>query len=132
MFTSWCPSASVQRPNAELLVVAYSDDVNDGFQRDVNKRSGDVNKVGAQRQNTFAPRCATSLAVASPIPLLALVIATTLPSIARAPPIKFNIYDDGFTLRRQSAGDLDALTNGVENIEISQSRLFIAIAILAT
>jgi hypothetical protein len=25
--------------------VAYSDDVNGGFQRDVNKRSGDVNKV---------------------------------------------------------------------------------------
>jgi hypothetical protein len=24
---------------------AYSDDVNGGFQRDVNKRSGDVNKV---------------------------------------------------------------------------------------
>ena len=29
---------------------AYSDDVNGGFQRDVNKRSGDVNKVGAQRR----------------------------------------------------------------------------------
>jgi len=29
---------------------AYSDDVNAGFRRDVNKRSGDVNKVGAQRR----------------------------------------------------------------------------------
>ncbi len=29
---------------------AYSGDVNGGFQRDVNRRSGDVNKVGAQRR----------------------------------------------------------------------------------
>ena len=28
-----------------LLQIAYSGDVNGGFQRDVNKRSGDVNKV---------------------------------------------------------------------------------------
>jgi hypothetical protein len=27
------------------VLSAYSDDVNGGFQRDVNKRSGDVNKV---------------------------------------------------------------------------------------
>src|SRR5712692_4881743 len=31
-------------------LVAYSGDVNGGFQRDVNRRSGDVNKVGAQRR----------------------------------------------------------------------------------
>ena len=32
------------------LGVAYSGDVNGGFQRDVDSRSGDVNKVGAQRR----------------------------------------------------------------------------------
>ncbi len=32
------------------LLNAYSDDVNGGFQRDVNGHSGDVNKVGAQRR----------------------------------------------------------------------------------
>ncbi len=38
-------------PNAQCLVkTAYSDDVNGGFQRDVNGHSGDVNKVGAQRR----------------------------------------------------------------------------------
>ena len=36
--------------NNDVLPIAYSDDVNGGFQRDVNKRSGDVNKVGAQRR----------------------------------------------------------------------------------
>jgi hypothetical protein len=35
---------------AVLLLIAYSGDVNDRFQRDVNRHSGDVNKVGAQRR----------------------------------------------------------------------------------
>jgi len=35
---------------ARIGSVAYSDDVNGRFQRDVNGHSGDVNKVGAQRR----------------------------------------------------------------------------------
>jgi hypothetical protein len=36
--------------NLEECRGAYSGDVNDVFQRGVNGRSGDVNKVGAQRR----------------------------------------------------------------------------------
>jgi hypothetical protein len=32
------------------MPIAYSGDVNGRFQRDVNRHSGDVNKVGAQRR----------------------------------------------------------------------------------
>jgi hypothetical protein len=35
--------------------IAYSGDVNGGFQRDVDRRSGDVYKVGAQRRWTWNP-----------------------------------------------------------------------------
>jgi|SRR5215831_17518394 len=38
------------RMRSDSIQIAYSDDVNGGFQRDVNERSGDVNKVGAQRR----------------------------------------------------------------------------------
>jgi hypothetical protein len=41
---SLSPSALGSLSRAESAS-AYSDDVNGGFQRDVNKRSGDVNKV---------------------------------------------------------------------------------------
>ena len=33
-----------------FYAAGYSGDVNGGFQRDVDRRSGDVNKVGAQRR----------------------------------------------------------------------------------
>jgi hypothetical protein len=35
---------------SRLPYSAYSGDVSGGFQRDVDSRSGDVNKVGAQRR----------------------------------------------------------------------------------
>jgi len=37
-------------PLDDKLLGAYSDDVNRVFRRDVNRHSGDVNKVGAQRR----------------------------------------------------------------------------------
>jgi hypothetical protein len=36
--------------HSRALTPAYSGDVNGRFQRDVNRHSGDVNKVGAQRR----------------------------------------------------------------------------------